>query len=157
VEAQRLSVEADQEALTALLRRQMGERWVLWRFRDKDRLVLDQPRVEVLPGGIYLSGRLRSLTPELDTIVELRVTPRILGSSLRLSAEDVTVLRPSGALGYLPRRVIQAYLRSEAGREELERFSLDLSPILRELGKPHRVRLRLRLGFGSLRLILAVK
>ena len=155
--AQEVRVEADQGALTALLRRQLGSRWVLLRARGKDRLVLDKPRVEILPRGLYLSGRLRSLTPELDLTVELRVEPTIRGTTLRADPETVTVVRPDGVLGYLPRAVLTRWLRSPPGRKELARFVLDLRPLMKALGDPAKMAIRLRLGFGSLALVVGVK
>lgn len=152
-----MMVEADQEALTSLLVRQMGNRWVLWRFGGKDRLVLVSPRVEVLPGGIYLSGRLRSPTPEVDTAVEVRLMPRVVGTSLRVSPDTVAVLQPTGALGFVPRQVLTRWLRSSAGRRELERFAVDLSPLIHAIGEPGRARIQLRLGFGNLRLVLTIR
>lgn len=150
-------MELDQEALTALLRRQAGVRWVLLRAGGKDRLVFDQPRVEILPRGIYLAGRLRSLSPALDVAVEVRVEPAIRGATLRVDPESVTVVRPDGPLGYLPRMVLTRYLRSPSGRKELSRFSLNLRPVMKAIGDPAKMAIRLRLGFGGLSLVLGMQ
>lgn len=155
--AQQVRVELDQEALTALLRRQAGVRWVLLRAGGKDRLVFEQPRVEVLPRGLYLHGRLASLSPELDVGVEVRVRPVVRGATLQVDPESVTVVQPDGALGYLPRTVLTRYLRSASGRRELARFSLDLRPVMKALGDPAKMTIRLRLGFGGLTLVVGVK
>ena len=63
----------------------------------------------------------------------------------------------TGVLGYLPRTLLTRWLRSPAGQKELQRFQLDLTPILRALGDPKKMRVSLRLGFGRVALLVDLK
>jgi hypothetical protein len=53
--------------------------------------------------------------------------------------------------------LLTRYLRSEGGRKELRRFALDLGPVMRAIGDPAKMAVRLRLGFGGLALALGVR
>ena len=153
--AQRIRVEADQRALTTLLRKQQGSRWVLLRWRGADRLVLEQPTLTVTPLGIYVSGRLASTSPVFHVTVEVRIRPRVKNGVLRVGQGDVSVVRPAGVVGYVPRKALERWIRSPAGQKQLERLQVDLRPLLRAVGDPRKLRVALRLGFGRVALVVS--
>jgi len=155
--AQRVRVEADQHALTALLRKQMGTRWVLMRWRGADRLVFDKPRLSITPLGIYVSGRLASPSPAVDARIEVRIQPRIQGAVLTVDPDSVVVTRPTGVLGYVPRALLTRWLRSAAGRKQLQQFQIDLRQVLKAIGDVGKLKISLRLGFGRVALIVSLK
>lgn len=152
VRAQRISVEADQKALTKLFKRQIGTRWVLLKWRGTDRLVLVKPELSITPLGIYVAGTLKSTSPKFSTEVEVRVRPRVRGARVEIVPSDVLVTRPRGVWGLIPRQILTRWLKSANGVSWLSQVGLDLSPLLGVLGKPKKYTIKLRLGFGRMTL-----
>jgi len=154
VRAQRIAVEVDQKAVTKLFRQQIGTRWVLLKWRGADRLVLVNPRLSITPLGIYVAGTLKSSTPKFSTEVEVRVRPRVRGARVEIIPENVLVTRPGGVWGLIPRQILTGWLKSADGMSWLTQAGLDLSPLMAVLGKPNKVAVKLRLGFGRLTFIV---
>ena len=150
--AQRITVEADQKALTKLFKGQIGTRWVLLKWRGTDRLVLVKPTLSITPLGIYVAGTLKSTSPKFSTEVEVRVRPRVRGARIEIVPTDVLVTRPSGVWGLVPRQILTRWLKSASGVSWLTQVGLDLSPLLAVLGKPKKYTVKLRLGFGRMTL-----
>ncbi|MFH2008404.1 MAG: hypothetical protein ABI333_17595 [bacterium] len=154
--AQRITVEADQKALTALLRRQAGTQWVLLAWHGEARLVLVNPRLSITPLGIYVAGTLKSVAPDFTTEIEVRVRPMVKGATVTVSPADILVTRPTGVWGYLPRKILTRWLRSGSGAKHLAGYGLDLAPLLQALGKPSKMTVKVRLGFGRVTLIVSL-
>jgi hypothetical protein len=149
---QRIALEVDQKALTKLFRGQIGTSWVLLKWGGTSRLVLEKPRLSITPLGIYVAGTLKSTSPSFSTAVEVRVRPRVRGGRVEIVPADVLVVRPSGVWGMIPRQILTRWLKSASGVTWLSQAGLDLSPLLVMLGKPKKVTVKLRLGFGRLTL-----
>lgn len=155
--AQEIRLEVDQGALTQLLRRQVGAKWALVRWGGAVRLAVERPRVEVTPLGLYLSGILVSRSPELRMNVEVRCRPHLRGLEIRVDPSSVRLTEPSGFLGFLPRRILRAFLDSAAGRRALAGLSVDLRPLVRPLGKGAVKGIRIQRGFGRVALVVTLR
>ncbi len=149
-----MALEVDQKALTRLLLRQVGTRWVLLRWHGQEQLVLHSVRLSITPLGIYLAGVLESRSPSFKVVLEVRVRPRVNGSTVVIAPGSVAVTRPAGVWGIVPRRILSGWLSSGAGRRWLAAASLDLAPLLAALGAPKKYAIGLKLGFGRLTLVL---
>lgn len=155
--AQEIRLEVDQGALTRLLRRQVGARWALLRWRGEVQLAVERPRVEVTPLGLYLSGTLVSRSPELRVAVEVRFRPRLHGMEIRIDPSSVRLTKPGGFLGFLPKRILEAFVKSGAGRRALAGLTVDLGPLVAALGKRAVKRIRLARGFGRVSLVVTLR
>ena len=156
-QAQQIVLEADQAALTKLLKKHTGKRWVLVKWRGAARLVLTRIKLSITPRGIYLAGTLKSVSPKFSTDVEIRVRPRLRGSLLVIDQKSATVTRPTGVLGYVPRKVLTRFLKSASAAKHFKRLRVDLKPVLGALGTSAAVTPRLKLGFGRISLIVTLR
>jgi hypothetical protein len=155
--AQQVTVDIDQAALTKIIRKEVGDRWVLVELRGAPRLVIERPEATVTPGGVYLAGLLKSTSPDLSTPVEIRFQPVIREGILRIDPASLTVTRPTGMLGFMPRKILGAWLQGDTAREEIRRFQVDLRPLVKHLGGSSRSTLALRLAFGRISLLLTLR
>jgi hypothetical protein len=155
--AQTITVDIDQAALTRIVRKEVGERWTLMELRGTPRLVLDKPEVTITPGGIHVGGTLRSTSPDLSSEVEIRLNPVIRNGILMIDPATITVTRPTGVLGLLPRKVLGAWIASDAARAEINRIRVDLTPLIKQLGGGSRSTVAVKLGLGRVSLVVTLK
>lgn len=155
--AQTITVDIDQAALTRIVRKEVGERWTLMELRGTPRLILEKPEVTITPGGVYLAGLLRSTSPDVSSEVEVKFNPLIRNGILMIDPASLTVTRPTGMLGLLPRKILGAWLASDAARAELNRVKIDLTPLIKQLGGGARSTVTVKLGFGRISLVVTLK